>query len=71
VGQVTAHVIEDNPKAWSGDHCVDPLLVPGVLFCSRRIDADDPGIEDMAPTALKLFGLEPPAWMDGKPLPLS
>ena len=68
VGQVTARVIEDNPKAWSGDHCVDPLLVPGVLFCSRRIDADDPGIEDMAPTALKLFGLDPPAWMDGKPL---
>jgi predicted AlkP superfamily phosphohydrolase/phosphomutase len=71
VGQVTAVVIEDNPKAWSGDHCVDPLLVPGVLFCSRRIDAHDPGIEDMAPTALKLFGLEPPAWMDGKPLPVA
>ena len=71
VGQVTARVIEDNPKAWSGDHCVDPLLVPGVLFCSRRIDADDPGIEDMAPTALKLFGVEPPAWMDGKPLALT
>jgi predicted AlkP superfamily phosphohydrolase/phosphomutase len=68
VGQVTARVIEDNPKAWSGDHCVDPSLVPGVLFCSRRIDADDPGIEDMAPTALKLFGLDPPDWMDGKPL---
>jgi predicted AlkP superfamily phosphohydrolase/phosphomutase len=71
VGQVTARVIEDNHKAWSGDHCVDPLLVPGVLFCSRRIDAHDPGIEDMAPTALRLFGLEPPAWMDGKPLPVA
>ncbi len=68
VGQVTSRVVEDNQKAWSGDHCVDPLLVPGVLFCSRRIDAPDPGIEDMAPTALTLFGLEPPAWMDGKPL---
>jgi predicted AlkP superfamily phosphohydrolase/phosphomutase len=71
VGQVTASVIEDNPKAWSGDHCVDPSLVPGVLFCSRRVEADDPGIEDMAPTALKLFGLEPPGWMDGKPLVLT
>ena len=71
VGQVTARVIADNPKAWSGDHCVDPLLVPGVLFSNRRIDADDPGIEDMAPTALQLFGLEPPAWMDGKPLPVA
>jgi predicted AlkP superfamily phosphohydrolase/phosphomutase len=68
VGQVTAEVITDNRKAWSGDHCVDPLLVPGVLFCSRRIEDADPGIEDMAPTALDLFGLEVPEWMDGKPL---
>jgi predicted AlkP superfamily phosphohydrolase/phosphomutase len=66
VGKVTAHVFEDNRKAWSGDHSVDPLLVPGVLFCNRKIDAENPGIEDLAPTALKLFGLEPPAWMEGK-----
>jgi len=68
VGQVTREVIADNRKAWSGDHCVDPLLVPGVLFCSRRMEDADPGIEDMAPTALDLFGLEVPEWMDGKPL---
>jgi predicted AlkP superfamily phosphohydrolase/phosphomutase len=66
VGKVTPQVIEDNPKAWSGDHCVDPVLVPGVLFCSRKIDSEDPGIEDMAPTALDLFGLTAPVWMDGK-----
>jgi predicted AlkP superfamily phosphohydrolase/phosphomutase len=68
VGKVTARVIEDNAKAWSGDHCVDPVLVPGVLFSNRKVDCDDPGIEDLAPTALHLFGIEPPAWMDGKPL---
>jgi predicted AlkP superfamily phosphohydrolase/phosphomutase len=66
VGKVTTQIIEDNPKAWSGDHCVDPLLVPGVLFSSRKIDAEDPGIEDMAPTALNLFGLPTPPWIDGK-----
>jgi predicted AlkP superfamily phosphohydrolase/phosphomutase len=68
VGRVTARVIEDNPKAWSGDHSVDPVLVPGVLFCNRRIDAADPGIEDMAPTALWLFGVTPPRWMEGTPV---
>ncbi len=68
VGQATARVIEDNSKAWSGDHSVDPALVPGVLFSSRPIQRPDPGIEDMAPTALSLFGIQPPVWMDGHPL---
>ncbi|MGA2742368.1 MAG: alkaline phosphatase family protein [Bryobacteraceae bacterium] len=68
VGKVAAQAIEENRKAWSGDHCVDPVLVPGVLFSNRKIDATDPGIEDLAPTALSLFGVEVPAWMDGKPL---
>src|SRR5882724_5230050 len=66
VEKVSARVFEDNTKAWSGDHCVDPLLVPGVLFSNRKVDAQDPGIEDMAPTALELFGVQPPAWMEGK-----
>ena len=68
VGKVTSKVFEDNCKAWSGDHCVDPTLVPGILFSNRKLDADDPGIEDLAPTALELFGLKPPAWMEGKPV---
>jgi predicted AlkP superfamily phosphohydrolase/phosphomutase len=68
VGKTSAHVFEDNNKAWSGDHCVDPLLVPGVLFCNRSVDANDPGIEDMAPTALQLFGVPLPPWMEGHPV---
>ncbi len=66
VGKVTEHVFSDNKKAWSGDHCVDPLLVPGVLFSNRKVQAEDPGIEDMAATALDLFGIQPPGWMEGK-----
>jgi predicted AlkP superfamily phosphohydrolase/phosphomutase len=68
VGKVTAEVFEDNCKAWSGDHSVDPVLVPGVLFSNRKFDAQDPGIEDMAPTVLDLFGVERPAWMEGRPI---
>ena len=56
----------DNTKAWSGDHCVDPPLIPGVLFCNRKFGADSPGIEDLGPTALTLFGFPTPAFMDGK-----
>ena len=68
VGKVTTSVFSDNLKAWSGDHCVDPHLVPGVLFSNRAILAQDPGIEDMARTALDLFGVAPPPHMEGKAL---
>jgi predicted AlkP superfamily phosphohydrolase/phosphomutase len=67
-GVVDTPVFEDNTKAWSGDHCVDPRIVPGVFFCNRRIDAEDPALIDIAPTALRLFGVQPPPHMEGKPL---
>jgi predicted AlkP superfamily phosphohydrolase/phosphomutase len=67
-GMASGPVFEDNVKAWSGDHIVDPRLVPGVFFCSEPIDAEDPGLVDIAPTILRLFGLQPPAHMDGRPL---
>ena len=67
-GVVSGPVFEDNVKPWSGDHCIDPRLVPGVFFCNRPIDRDDPALIDIAPTALQQFGIEPPAYMDGRPL---
>jgi predicted AlkP superfamily phosphohydrolase/phosphomutase len=66
-GMIAGPLFEDNVKPWSGDHCIDPRLVPGVFFCNRAIDAKEPHIVDIAPTALRLFGIEPPAHMDGKP----
>jgi predicted AlkP superfamily phosphohydrolase/phosphomutase len=68
LGEVSGPVFETNDKPWSGDHCVDPSLVPGVLFANRKIDALDPGIEDLAPTSLRSFGIDPPPWMDGRPV---
>ncbi len=68
VGKTTAEVFADNNRPWSGDHCVEPSLVPGVLFSNLPISASEPGIEDMAPTALDLFGIRVPAWMEGKPV---
>lgn len=67
-GEVGGPVFKRNTKAWSGDHCVDPRIVPGVFFSNKRIIADNPRILDVAPTILTLFGVEPPAHMDGKPL---
>ena len=68
VGRVTEDVVTDNTKSWSGDHCVDPALVPGVIFTNRAIHDDNPMLEDMAPTVLSLLGVAPPGYMAGKSL---
>jgi predicted AlkP superfamily phosphohydrolase/phosphomutase len=68
LGHVRGPIFETNDHPWSGDHCVDPPLVPGVLFANRKIDAENPGLEDLAPTILEMFGVDPPVWMEGKPV---
>ena len=68
VGRVTATVFEDNTRSWSGDHCMDPRLVPGVLFCNRPLRETRPSLLDLAPTILDLFGIARPAWMTGRAL---
>ena len=67
MGKVTSQIFEDNLKAWSGDHCIDPRLVPGVLFCNHSIRESNLAIVDVAPTVLKLFGIPLPGHLDGKP----
>ena len=68
VGQVTDKVLHENTKAWSGDHCIDRSLVPGVLFCNREIATENPRLMDIGPTVLEMFGVSVPAYMDGAPL---
>lgn len=65
VGKVTEEVFEDNTKSWSGDHCMDPRVVPGVFFCNRPIAAERPKLLDLAPSILRLFGVKPPGYMQG------
>jgi predicted AlkP superfamily phosphohydrolase/phosphomutase len=68
IGLPTGQLFHDNAKAWSGDHIIDPLLVPGVLLSNRKIAADQPHITDLAPTILELFGVRVPEQMDGRAL---
>jgi predicted AlkP superfamily phosphohydrolase/phosphomutase len=65
-GAVTEEVFSDNTKSWSGDHCVDPAIVPGVFFCNRPIVVENPHLLDIAVSVLRLFGQEPPAAMTGR-----
>ena len=68
IGKCGEPVFSDNMKAWSGDHCLHPDLVPGVLFSTLKLDPTNPRIIDLAPTTLELFGLDKPNYMDGKSL---
>jgi predicted AlkP superfamily phosphohydrolase/phosphomutase len=66
IGRTTTEIFHDNTKAWSGDHCVDPSVVPGILFCNRPITSENLRLLDMAPTVLQMFGVPIPEYMDGK-----
>ena len=49
IGKTTDAVFHPNTKAWSGDHCVDPSLVPGILFCNRPIADREPAADRRRP----------------------
>lgn len=65
-GVVTGEVFHDNTRAWSGDHCMDPELVPGVLFTNTPVAHPAPRLMDMGPTVLELFGVPAPPYMTGR-----
>jgi predicted AlkP superfamily phosphohydrolase/phosphomutase len=57
LGAFPAEEVEDNTNPWSGDHCMDYTLVPGVLLSNRKIAAHAPALTDIAPTILAEFGI--------------
>ena len=57
LGAFPPDVLEDNTNPWSGDHCIDYTLVPGVLLSNRKIDAQTPALTDITPTILAEFGI--------------
>jgi len=59
LGAVPASLIDDNDRKWSGDHCITPEAVPGVLFTSFKTDATLNSIRDIARFARE-------HWKDGQ-----
>jgi predicted AlkP superfamily phosphohydrolase/phosphomutase len=57
LGAFPPEELEDNTNPWSGDHCMDYTLVPGVLLSNRKIAAQAPALTDIAPTILAEFGI--------------
>ena len=62
LGNFPADVLENNTNPWSGDHCMDYTLVPGVLLSNRPIDAASPALTDIAPTIFAQFGIPQPGY---------
>jgi predicted AlkP superfamily phosphohydrolase/phosphomutase len=48
LGAVPVSLFDDNDKKWSGDHCVTPEAVPGVLFTSFKTDIPLDSIREIA-----------------------
>jgi predicted AlkP superfamily phosphohydrolase/phosphomutase len=69
LGAAPREQMEDNMKKWSGDHIVEPSLVPGVFFSNRKLDLTKQiSLYDIAPTILQEFGITPPKEFLGKPI---
>ena len=68
MGGVARGHLEDNIKKWSGDHIIDPELVPGVLFMNRPFRGEGARLLDLAPTIMARLGVPKGPAMEGKSL---
>ena len=48
LGGVPISLVDDNNRKWSGDHCISPEAVPGVLFTSFKTDVPLDSIQGIA-----------------------
>jgi predicted AlkP superfamily phosphohydrolase/phosphomutase len=68
LGEFPERHLKQRDDPWAADHCIDPATVPGTLMINREIGGKAPKLYDLAPTIMKIFGLEPDKRMTGKPL---
>ncbi len=68
-GAVGRSNFDDNLDKWSGEHASsDVARLPGILFCSRNVEATDPSILDLGVTALAYLGADVPSDFEGRDL---
>jgi len=68
LGGISQPILTPNLEQWSGEHLISARLVPGVLFTNRKLNSQAPHLRDLAPTVLRLFGLDSPEAMAGHTL---
>jgi predicted AlkP superfamily phosphohydrolase/phosphomutase len=65
LGEITEAVLEDNTSRWSGNHLIDPRLVPGVLLVNGPIAPGGHDLTDVTVSILDHYGLPPAPGMAG------
>jgi len=68
MGKISKNIMEDNDEKWSGDHMSSPEIVPGILLMNTKIKNVSPALYDLAPTILRIFDIDTPKEMIGKPI---
>lgn len=68
LGGTPAGLFEDNMKKWGGDHMIDPVLAPGVLFMNQSFRGESPSLVDLAPTILAALSVPKGSAMEGSSL---
>jgi predicted AlkP superfamily phosphohydrolase/phosphomutase len=66
LGKIPKDLVGDRTDLWSADHCIDPIVVPGMLLSNKEWKSNAPALWDLAPSILGQFGLPAPKEMDGK-----
>lgn len=66
LGEISETVIEDNLSRWSGNHLMDPEVVPGVLLTNRKLPRTGYALPDVTATLLAHYGVPLPQGMEGK-----
>jgi predicted AlkP superfamily phosphohydrolase/phosphomutase len=57
LGEVAGEVFSDNTGEWTGDHCMDPVAVPGILAANRRLQPRPERLRDLAAVILAELGV--------------
>jgi predicted AlkP superfamily phosphohydrolase/phosphomutase len=57
LGGVPREIMSDNTDAWSGDHCMDPAVVPGILLTNRHLREPVSSLQGLGRIILDEFGL--------------
>ena len=58
LGVVGTEILTDNDKPWSGDHGMDPPVVPGILATSRPLKRPAANLRELRSSVLAEFGID-------------